>query len=59
MSGDHDLSSDYGYDLAHELTIALRAPQRRPKTVVSVPAQILRRELDADSDLGYDAAHEV
>ncbi|GAA4542587.1 hypothetical protein [Pseudonocardia xishanensis] len=48
MSGDHDPHSDYGYDLAHELTIALRQPMRRPKSVVSVPAQVLRRELDLD-----------
>jgi hypothetical protein len=50
MSGDHDPHSDYGYDLAHELTIALRQPQRRPRTTVSVPAQVLRRELDLDAD---------
>jgi hypothetical protein len=50
MSGDHDPHSDYGYDLAHELTIALRQPQRRPRTTVSVPAQVLRRELGLDVD---------
>jgi hypothetical protein len=50
MSVDHDPHSDYGYDLAHELTIALRQPQRRQRAVVSVPAQVLRRELDQDLD---------
>ncbi|SDH22752.1 hypothetical protein SAMN05216377_120110 [Pseudonocardia oroxyli] len=48
MSGEQDPHSDYGYDLAHELTIALRLPQRRTRTTVSVPAQVLRRELDLD-----------
>jgi hypothetical protein len=59
MSGDQDPHSDYGYDLAHELTIALRTPMRRPRTSVSVPAQILRRELDLDADATLDAAPEV
>jgi hypothetical protein len=48
MSGNQDPHSDYGYDLAHELAIALRTPVRRPRVAISVPAQVLRREMDLD-----------
>ena len=56
MSGTHDPHSDYGYDLAHELALALRTPMRRPRVAVSVPAQILRRELDLDEPAPEEAS---
>jgi hypothetical protein len=60
MSTDQDVSGDYGYDLAHEMKIALGTPMTtRRRRTVSVPAQILRRELDPDADFGYDSAHEI
>jgi hypothetical protein len=55
MSGSQDPHSDYGYDLAHELAIALRTPMRRPRVAISVPAQVLRRELDLDDEVAPEA----
>ncbi|WP_433555293.1 hypothetical protein ACQPWY_22200 [Pseudonocardia xinjiangensis] len=57
MSGDHEYSGDYGYDLLHEVRTAVHIPAAR--TVL--PVRGLRApggELDPDGDLGYDQAHE-
>lgn len=59
MSADQDPFSDYGYDLAHELTIALRLPMRHHHTTVSVPDQVLAREHDLDVDSSGERPAEV
>ncbi len=53
----HDDSSDYGYDMAHEMKSVLHPPARRR---ASVPITgLVGRELDLDGgDFGYDQAHE-
>jgi hypothetical protein len=58
MSGDHEMSGDYGYDLAHEVKSALQLPL--PRAVVSPTAggRTVGREIDPGSDFGYDQAHD-
>jgi hypothetical protein len=53
----HDESGDYGYDLAHEIRVALQAPvRRRAARPISGP---FGPESDLDGgDLGYDQAHD-
>ncbi|GAA0897247.1 hypothetical protein [Pseudonocardia zijingensis] len=59
MSGDHDYSGDYGYDLAHEVNAAL-AEIPRPRRATSVPVVSASAAIHGDlhGDLGYDSAHE-
>ncbi|WP_219417439.1 hypothetical protein [Pseudonocardia nigra] len=58
MSADHDMSSDYGYDLAHEVKSILEMPPARSGLGSATGAQLLRREVDPSADLGYDEAHD-
>jgi hypothetical protein len=55
MPVNDDASSDYGYDLAHELKTALAMPLSRRKPL---PSGRMGRETDHDGDFGYDQAHE-
>lgn len=56
MSNDHEYSSDYGYDLLHEVRNLVHVPAAR---TVPPGARAPGRELDPDGDLGYDQAHEL
>ena len=53
----HDDSSDYGYDMAHEMkAVRHSAALRRPRAPIT---GLTGRELDLDGgDFGYDQAHE-
>ena len=55
MPVNDDASSDYGYDLAHELRAALALPSSRRK---APPSGRMGRDTDRDGDFGYDQAHE-
>lgn len=52
----NDDSSDYGYDMAHEMKSVL--PPARRRTTAPITG-LTGRELDLDGgDFGYDQAHE-
>lgn len=56
MAVNDEATTDYGYDLAHEMkNVVLPSPRR------SLPASFgkIGRELDPSSDFGYDQAHEI
>ena len=54
---DADTSSDYSYDLAHEVPDAVLAPaEGRPGQARSQPQG---PAVDPDGDYSYDLAHEV
>ncbi|HWM58483.1 MAG TPA: hypothetical protein VNO83_11660 [Pseudonocardia sp.] len=55
MAGPEDRSSDYGYDLAHEVkTYLADTPVRhQPQSTTD-----LHREPEPDSDFGYDSVHD-
>lgn len=58
MAGAEEQSSDYGYDMAHEVKTYLATPPRGTARV-TLPTSGPRREPDPGADLGYDAAHEL
>jgi hypothetical protein len=56
MSNDVDQSSDYSYDLAHEMRSIVVPPQRKP---AAISLRGIPFEHDNEGDYGYDQAHEV
>lgn len=58
MVTDQDYSGDYGYDLAHEVTLGALVPVQRTRSVPVVGVRRAPFDVDPDGDFGYDLAHE-